>query len=288
MIKVGYLTSYDYYMLLTSINQLYNEVDKIYVAIDNDRKTWSGSNFELPQSFFDEINEFDKLSKIEFYFDNFYISDLSPMNCETRERNLLLKKMGKGWLIQLDVDEYVYDFKVLSKYLKKHWYLNLFPKLTPVVFRGILVTLFRELSDGYLYIENNERFSFVTNYPHYEITRNNRSISNHMCDVKVIHQSWARSEEQIQLKIKNWGHRDDFDTQKYFNFWKNLNSSNYQNYKNIHPMNPIIWDELHYLPAKSIDEFIISFSKNNPQKLVPVSLLKISKAFFRKCFKINC
>ena len=59
MIKVGYLVSYDYNMLLTSINQLYNFVDRIYIAIDKDRKTWSGNNFELPQSFFDEINLYD-------------------------------------------------------------------------------------------------------------------------------------------------------------------------------------------------------------------------------------
>ena len=74
----------------------------------------------MPQSFFDEIKSFDSKNKIEFYFDNFYISELLPIECETRERNMLLKKMGKGWLIQLDVDEYVYDFSKVAKYLKKY------------------------------------------------------------------------------------------------------------------------------------------------------------------------
>ena len=92
MIKVGYLVSYDYNMLLTSIKQLYDYVDGIFIAIDRDRKTWSGNNFELPQSFFDEIKLFDSKNKIEFYFDNFYISELLPIECETRERNMLLKK----------------------------------------------------------------------------------------------------------------------------------------------------------------------------------------------------
>jgi hypothetical protein len=51
MIKVSYLVSYDYFMLLTSIRQLYEYVDKIVVAIDIDRKTWSGNTFEIPESF---------------------------------------------------------------------------------------------------------------------------------------------------------------------------------------------------------------------------------------------
>jgi hypothetical protein len=285
MIKVGYLVSYDYNLLLTSIKQLYNFVDKIYIAIDRDRKTWSGNNFELPQSFFDEINSYDSKKIIEFYFDNFYLSELTPMECETRERNMLLKKMGKGWKIQLDVDEYIYDFSKVAKYLKKYWYLTLFPKLTPVVFRGKLVTLYRQLSDGYLYIENNERFSFITNQPRYTYTRNNTSVRNHYTNINVIHQSWARTEDEIQMKIKNWGHRDDFDTHQYFQFWRNLSSTNYMNFKNVHPIVPEVWNELHFLPSTSIDEFIEKYASINLQKIIFLDTRIMIKALLKKIFK---
>ncbi|MDP2088173.1 MAG: hypothetical protein Q8J84_02100 [Flavobacteriaceae bacterium] len=67
-------------------------------------------------------------NKIEFYFDNFYVPKLTPMQCETRERNMLPKKMGRGWLIPLDIDEYIYDFKTISNYLKRYWYLTIFFK----------------------------------------------------------------------------------------------------------------------------------------------------------------
>ena len=50
MIKVSYLVSYDYYMLLTSIKQLYQHVDKIIIAVDKDFKTWSGNTFEISDS----------------------------------------------------------------------------------------------------------------------------------------------------------------------------------------------------------------------------------------------
>lgn len=90
MIKVSYLVSYDYYMFLTSVSQLYDYVDQIVVSIDKDRKTWSGNNFEIPNSFFDEVKKFDKNNKIDFYFDTFYLPHLTPMENETRQRNLVL------------------------------------------------------------------------------------------------------------------------------------------------------------------------------------------------------
>lgn len=285
MIKVGYLVSYDYHMLLTSIRQLYHYVDKIIIAIDKEGKTWSGNNFELSQSFFDEIKSFDSKNIIEFYLDSFYVPELSPIECETRERNLLLGKMGKGWLMQLDVDEYVYDFRHIAKYLKKYWYLTLFPKLTPIVFKGKLLTLYRQLPDGFLYVENNEHFSFITNQSSYTYVRNNNKVRNHYSNANVIHQSWARTEDEIQMKIKNWGHRDDFDTQQYFEFWKNLSSSNYMNYKNIHPIVPEIWNELKFLPSKTIDEFILKYQVNNAQELININPKKMVVALLNKFFK---
>jgi hypothetical protein len=284
-IKVGYLISYDYELLFTSLKQLYNDVDAIYLAIDKNRKTWSGNIFELPASFYERVSFFDVKNKIRFFEEDFYLSNLSPIQCETRERNLLLRKMGKGWLMQLDVDEYIYDFKITADYLKKYWYLTLFPKLTPIMLRGKWVMLYRQLTNGYLYIENNEKFSFITNSPQYEFTRNNNTITNHFTNVNVIHQSWARTEGEIQVKIKNWGHRDDFDTQKYFDFWKNLNSSNYLDYQDIHPISPKIWDKLNYLQSSSTDDFIERYKAKNKQKLDFIDMKIILKALLKKIFK---
>lgn len=284
-IKVGYLVSYDYDMFFTSAKYLYDYVDEIFLAIDKSRKTWSGNDFEIPGNFFEKVELFDVKNKIEFYFDDFYVPGLSPMECDTRERNMLLKVMGKGWLMQVDVDEYIYDFEKTAKFLKQHWYLNVFPKLTPIVFKGVWVTLFKELPDGYLYIENNERFSFITNCSSFDVCRTNYKVSNHLTNIKVIHQSWARSEEEMFRKIKNWSHSDDFDTQKYFEFWKTLDSTNYNRYKNIHPMIPAQWNELHFLKSSSIDDFIRLYSESNKQILINVSVFKILKVFYTRLLK---
>ena len=282
MIKVSYLVSYDYYMLLTSIKQLYQHVDKIIIAVDKDFKTWSGNTFEISDSFFEKVRAYDSRNIIEFYFDQFYIHSLTPMECESRERNMVLKKLGKGWKIQLDVDEYVYEFKEVKKYLNKYWFLTLFPKYTPLCIQGNLVTLYRELSDGYLFIDNNESFPFITNQTSNTHTRRNNTVRNHNANIKVIHQSWARPENEIVKKIKNWGHRDDFDTEQYYDFWKNLNSTNYMNYMNIHPIVPEVWKKLNFIHANSIDDFINTFAVTNHQVLRDLSKIKILKSIVKK------
>jgi hypothetical protein len=281
-IKVGYILSYDYDLIFTSINHIYKEVDEIFIAIDINRKTWSGNDYVLPESFFEKIRLLDYKNKIKIYEDNFYIPELAPIDCETRERNMLLKKMGRGWLVQLDVDEYVYDFKTIVDYLNKYWYLTIIPKLTPIVFRGKLITLFKQTKEGFLFIDNNEKFPFITNLNRYEFTRNISNVRNHFTNIVVVHQSWARKEDEIQTKIKNWGHRDDFDTQEYFLFWKSLTSLNYSDYKNIHPIIPKVWEELQFLPSLSIDEFISKYSSVNNQDLLPVSKTKILKTAIKK------
>lgn len=281
-IKVGYVVSYDYDLLLLSIKQLYINVDKIYLAIDKERKTWSGNLFEIKDSFFAKINKLDVNNKIEYYYDSFYVASLSPSECETRERNMLLKKMGRGWLIQLDTDEYIYDFDKLSSYLNKYWYLTVFPKYTPIVFRGKLITLFKKIPEGYLYIDNDEKFSFITNIPNYEACRANKSIRNYFINCTVIHNSWGRSEDELLIKIKNWGHRDDFDTQKFFEFWEKLNYLNYSSYKNFHPIVPEVWNQLFFTKSKSVKDFISIYAQNNEQKLIGIKVTIVFKALFNK------
>jgi hypothetical protein len=285
MINVGYLLSYDYNMFLTSVKQLYNYVDMIVVGIDVERNTWSGNQFEIPDSFFDEIKAFDRRNIIKFYFDNFYIPSLTPMECESRERNMVLKKLGYGWKIQLDVDEYIYDFKEVAKFLNKYWYLNLFPKITPICIQGRIITLYKEVSNGYLFIDNKEFFPFITNQSYNVHTRSNKEIRNHFSNINVIHQSWARSEDQIQDKITNWGHRDDFDTQNYFEFWKSLSASNYSTVKNIHPITPEEWNELSFLPSDSINDFIAKYSLNHSQNIINIDSKKMYKALLNKFIK---
>lgn len=283
MIGVSYLLSYDYKYFITSVKQVYDYVGKIVVAVDIDRLTWSGNKFEIPESFFEEVRAFDTRNIIEFYFDKFYVPDLLPMACENRERNLALAKLSDcKWKVQLDVDEYIYEFGKIAKYLKKYWYLALFPKLTPVAFKAQLITLFKTLDNGYLYSDNNELYNLITNQNYNTIGRNNDTCSIFKFNAAVIHQSWARDESEIWMKVQNWGHKDQFDAKKYIAFWNELSYENYEKKENFHPLNPPVWKKLYFIESFSIDEFIAKYSLQNPQNLFYVSPNLFFKTFKRK------
>lgn len=266
-INIGYLVSYDYSYIFTSLKTIYDHADQIVLSIDKERKTWSGNSFEIPDHFFEDIKKIDTRGIIEIYEDYFYVKDLPTIDCDTRQRNLTLKKLNSGWKIQLDVDEYAYDFEALKNYLKKYNFLTVFPKLTPIAIRGVLLTLYKIDGNHYFYIDNEEPFSFISNQRHFVQVRMNNLIPNFFCNYKLIHQSWARKPEEIKMKFRNWGHKDDFDTNKYFEYWNNLSAENYKEYINFHPIHPDQWKNLECIEANDIDDFIKKYTTSHRQHI---------------------
>ena len=281
-IKVGYLLSYDYDMFLTSVMQLYNDVDKIVVGIDKDYLTWSGNKFIISEDFFTEVKNFDTRNIIEFYFDKFYIPNLTPIECESRERNMVLQKLGKGWKIQLDVDEYILNFKFLRTYLAKYNCLTYYPSLTPISLKAKLITLFKKNETGFFYIKDKHHFPLITNLNQNTFTRRSDKAFNHFFNLTVIHQSWARNEKEIREKVENWGHRDDFDTKKYIEFWRSISANNFNLLKNFHPINPPEWEDLYYLETDSIKGFLKKYSELYPENLIDIPLFKLIFFIFTK------
>jgi hypothetical protein len=276
-IKVGYLVSYDYEFLMTSLKQVYDYSDNIYLSIDKNRLTYSGNKIEIPNTFFEQIKIFDIKRKIHYHFDNFYMSGLTPMESETRQRNLLLKEMGRGWLIQLDVDEYVLNFKEVVGFLKKNALLAYMYSFFPVMIQGNWVSLLKKNENGFFVINKKERFNFITNYPYFTLARNNSNITKLFIEVDVVHQSWARTEEDILKKVMNWSHRDDFDTLKFMELWKSIDIQNYKKISNFHPLNPNLWDYMNFVKAKNIEDFIKIIEDEKRISYNKLSLTKIFK-----------
>lgn len=240
-IKIGYLISYDYEFVKNSLPGVYTYALEIILAVDADRRTWSGKDFVISEDFWEWIRAFDKDHKIRIYEDNFFIPDLSPIECETRERNLLAKEMGEcDWYLQLDADEYFVDFETVWNKLKQ------FKPDMPTTVRCKLATLFKQTASGYLLIEGSvEPLNFATNNPVYDLARSNNSGNEYIYwDDLVLHQSWARSQEEIKLKLSNWGHRDDFNTNSFFKLWDAIDEFNYYCLSNFHPLTPDLWPRL--------------------------------------------
>ena len=50
-------------------------------------------------------------------------------------------------------------------------------------------------------------------------------------------------------------------------------------------MKPDLWNELHFMPASSIDEFIEHYAEKNKQVLKGVDFFQLVKAFLRRIIK---
>ena len=51
-IQTGFLVSYDYEKLKKSIPPVYNDSDEIFLALDRENRTWTGTKFEINDDFF--------------------------------------------------------------------------------------------------------------------------------------------------------------------------------------------------------------------------------------------
>lgn len=240
-IKAGFLISYDYEFVRTSLPRIYDFVDEIYFAVDVDGKTWSGGSLEIDPQFWEWLKAFDKDQKITIYKDRFYLPELSAIECDTRERNLLGKRMGKAdWYIQIDSDEYFVDFGAFIEKLKAYH------PTQPTSVCCSVATLFKGLPAGFLLIDESfETLNFATNHPVYDMARNNSS-GNVMVewDDLVLHQSWARTTAEIQQKLDNWGHKDDFNTKSFFKLWYAIDEDNYNFIRDFHPLTQLTWPKL--------------------------------------------
>lgn len=248
-IHVGIPISYDYKYLPLCLKQIYDHADKITLAIDINRMTWAGKSYEIDESFLSEILANDPFHKISLYEDDFCKPELSTMGCDKRERRMIKQYMKSdeedAWHLQLDTDEYFIDFQSFVKYLHK----------IEAIYKGDVSvcvkwkTIFKITSQGIIIANDNEGLGY---FPVASIggSRWNPSPSEiRICaDFSVLHQSWGRSEDEVQFKIANWSHNGDFNVENYFFFWKSVNKYNAPYIHNCHPLGEKAgWNWLQYI-----------------------------------------
>ena len=269
-IHVGFLLSYDYDLLKLSLPPVYKTADRIFLAVDKELRTWKGQKFTIETEFYTWLKEFDIDNKIEIYEDDFYRPELSTLENDTRERTMLSQKMGIGnWLIQVDSDEYFIDFEKFVHDLRKYdSYLD-HPEKNKIQIFAFWLIIYKYTENGILYIDKPQKSVFATNYPNYKNARrtNERVI---YLDSLVLHESVARSEEQLRFKLENWSHNVDVN-KDFLNKWISVNENNYQEMTDFYYIEPERWKKLSYFPTNKIQEIkhIVANTKS----------LQISKSF---------
>lgn len=261
-IHVGFLFSYDYEKLKLSIPPVYEASDRIFLAKDQELRTWNGQKFTVDESFYTWLKEIDVQNKIEIYEDDFYVPSLSTIENDTRERTMLSHRMGIGnWLIQVDSDEYFVDFKEFVSSIRKYDRYLINPAKNKIQIYAFWLIIYKYTENGILYVDKPKKAVFATNYPNYEYARrtNERII---YVDSLVLHESVARSETELRFKLENWGHNEEVND-GFLKKWIEVNENNYTDFRDFYYINPKRWKKLAYFPSKdlSIIQNIVRKSK---------------------------
>lgn len=260
-IQTGFLVSYDYEKLKQSIPPVYEASDEIFLAIDDQCRTWTGNKFTIDQSFFSWIDIIDTDKKITIYRDNFYIPELSPIENDNRERTMLSKKMGVGnWLIQVDSDEYFINFSDFVSKLRKYDHFLEQPEKNKIQIAGFLINIYKYLDNGFLYINDATKFLVATNYPDYKRARNTKARVVYI-DSYALHETLSRTEEELRFKIENWGHKNEIN-ETFFDKWLSAKEHNYSELTDLFYLNPKDWKSLEYFPSHNLKSFKDEILKN--------------------------
>lgn len=272
LIKVGYCVAYDWKLLAKSLPLIYDGADSIILSLDKDRISWSRQRFDFDEQAFELfVRSVDTKGKIKIFEDNFHLQGLTPMQNEVRQRNAIAREHGEGgWHIQLDCDEYFIGFSDFVCYL--HSIPVGRTKRTNICCPWIV--LYKEVPEGFLVVnyeqkENVEFIQVATREPRYEYGRRNGDF-NILTQFPLLHQSWARASVEIWEKVRNWGHSTDFDSERFCRRWDSIDLSNYQTFRNLHPVKPTQFPSLKFCDSSSI---VTLFGSENFRDLIYYSKL---------------
>ncbi|MEW4925176.1 hypothetical protein [Algibacter sp. 2305UL17-15] len=287
-IQVGFLVSYDYEMLKNSIPLIYEEADTIFLAIDKNRKTWNGAPIAISPDFYEWIENFDTKGKITIYEDDFYVPELSTMECEVRERKMMAEKMGIGnWIIQLDADEYFINFKRFVDFLKsKNHYLD-HPEKNKVLIQPFHVNLYKKTENGYFYVNEATKTVVATNYPDYKVGRKTKGKVIYF-NALILHECLARDREKLIQKLTNWGHNEEVDLDGFMKKWDSVNETNYKEMENFFFLEPEKWKYLDFIEGKNSTELFENFRAEKEKGLYKSNVFIFKKnlgQFFKHLFK---
>ena len=280
IIKVGFCVSYDWELLKKSVPRIYKQADMICLALDKDRKSWAGNPYQFDDAaFYLFVRQIDVDKKITIYEDSFSLPDLNSRENCNRHRMLIAEKMGKGgWHIQIDSDEYFLDFQGFIDQLKR---INPNPTGSekPLNVLACWIPLIKKTDDGFLYVDFGssipETAPFATTKPEYLRARHNGHF-NYLTSFFVLHETWARGDEDLWFKINNWGHSaEELESKNkrlsYYTLWKSLDSRNYQYVSDFHPAAPHVWPKLSFRQANNVEELLLTMG--SPQ--FPLSKIQL-------------
>jgi hypothetical protein len=260
IVKAGICVAYDWHLLKQSLPSLYNHLDAICLSVDKERKSWNGNPFELDWAAFTSfVQTIDKDHKIEVLEESFSSKARTPIQNECYQRNRMAQKLGKAdWIVQFDTDEIFIDPGTFMAFLGKYQHSK-----RPLNIHGKWINLIKQTATGFIY-SVTQTPPLATNVPVYEYGRTNGHF-NIYTDTFLAHITWARPEEEVYFKLKNWGHSHEFNGMSFFKIWQALDDFNWRYIKDFHPMNKGSIPQLHFQEAIDISSLVQVFDGRSHQ-----------------------
>jgi hypothetical protein len=235
------LISYDAAYLPDSIKTYYNYVDEIILGLDKDRISWTNNKIKFDEDkLWRELNAIDGDNKITIVEDNFHRSSV-PIENDNHERNFLKEHCSNDWVFSFDADEQLVNAK------------DFFTRFCPLVETYDLDLMFywilpyKRVGDGSILViskedretlPNNEVQSFTTNkdntFTYCRWTNNKKVLQSPLA---ILHWSFCRPKEELELKINNFGHSKESKADPFYNIREKVTVDNYTGLKNFKTSN---------------------------------------------------
>jgi hypothetical protein len=230
--------AYDYRLALAAIRSYYPVADEIILGLDKDRVSWNKKPFVLDEEDLRKgLAAVDPDKKIVLVEGDFHCLDTATAN-DTQERNTLSLACKPGhWVVQIDSDELLQNpLEFRDWLLRRRW---------PWLVLGRWTVVFKRFGDDYLVVDKHDAWISVATarqgiYTGCRDTKERKRRS----PLHMLHFSWGRGEGELLQKLESWTHARDFDTGKFFEFWKSVTLENYKSFRDFHPLDGPDWPAL--------------------------------------------
>ncbi len=246
------LISYDAHLLPNSIKTYYKYVDEIILGLDENRITWSKNPFTFNESeLWKQLKKIDTEDKIKIVEHNFHDSAI-PLENDNFERNYLKSECSHDWIFSIDADEdlvnpkeFFVDFlPIVDTYYDKvellfTWYLpfkqfTAVPSSTDADGKEVTmdITLVIAHEDNSFFRGDTQGFT-TSKDKTFTYCRWTETTQKLLSPLAVMHWSFCRTKEQLDQKLKNFGHSNTINEDPFFHNWTMCDMNNYKELKNF-------------------------------------------------------
>ena len=213
----------------------YDAADEIIVGVDENRRTWAGTAFNLDcADLLAALPDPDR--KIRFVEASFFDPRSTPIENDCREREHLARLARNELVAEVDADEMIDGAALAAAAERLPPGHQLYAPWSHV---------FKIIGDTALIVDNphgGELCALATRSRRRKLARQTGEPPV-VADFVVRHNTLGRSVAEVAEKLTGWGHADRVRP-GFLDLWRSVNLNNYADVRDVHPFIPSRWPGL--------------------------------------------